>query len=496
MRVAHTVAVLVFAGCVTHVPATEVVVVIDAEPSIVHDAQRLHVTVLGGGRGTMLTSQADQMIGSSTAAIRWPVTIALAPAMGDPNRLFALEGDALDSTGATLGVVRARSSYVAGRTLELRLALEDCCRTVATTCTTDQTCRSCACTSADVSASTIPDYAPPDAGVRDAGPPRDFTPRNLPSTVWASAAGTIVVSMSATINTDSGEVLIDGHSSRDFTPLDVPAVGECHPIFAIVTGTFTVAAGATVAVTGSRGLAIAAGTIDIEGTIDIGAHAGTAGAGGLVRHGGGGYGSEGGLPGSCSGASGVIPTFGDPSLAGLCGGTASDAPSSGAGGGALQLAARSLVTVGAAGVIRAVGGGGMSGGGGGSGGGVLVQAPTIRVAGTISVNGGGGGGGGPGADGLAGSAAAAGGVSVRTPGSCGNADSPSGGAGAWQGGGAGNGGVGSYVNCVGNGCISGGGGGGGGGRIRIEADVRDYVAGRVLEYTALSGVFTDGPLSP
>lgn len=79
------------------------------------------------------------------------------------------------------------------------------------------------------------------------------------------------------------------------------------------------------------------------------------------------------------------------------------------GGGALQLVAGKSIVVGASGAISLPGGGGDRGdaqisgpggygaGGGGSGGALLVEAPSVRVDGTLAANGGAGGGTGDGA---------------------------------------------------------------------------------------------------
>lgn len=175
IRVLATLALFATVGCVTRVPRTEVVVEIDAESSIVVDATNIHVEVFGGARGAALTPQAEQDLGGS---IPWPVTVALVPAGADADRVFTVEGTATDASGATLGVVRARSSYVAGRTLTLRLTLEDCCRTIAATCDEDQTCRSCACVSAEVPPSSLPDWTA-DAG-RVPSPDVPLTPDAAP----------------------------------------------------------------------------------------------------------------------------------------------------------------------------------------------------------------------------------------------------------------------------------------------------------------------------
>lgn len=152
---------------------TQVIVEIFAEPGVVDDAESLRVTIMGGARGDALTLQADQILGNAAEEISWPVTAALVPAGEDPERVFLIEAEATDSFGSTLGIVRARSSYVAGQTLVLRLTLEECCRMVASSCGPSETCRSCACATAEVPVETLPDYRSDASTHPDGGDPTD-----------------------------------------------------------------------------------------------------------------------------------------------------------------------------------------------------------------------------------------------------------------------------------------------------------------------------------
>ena len=98
-------------------------------------------------------------------------------------------------------------------------------------------------------------------------------------------------------------------------------------------------------------------------------------------------------------------------VAAVAGAAASSRAEAAQGGGAVQITARSEITVTAQGQILATGGGGKGGkaleyisecgwkgggGGGGSGGAILLEAPHVAVQGRLSVNGGGGGAGGAG----------------------------------------------------------------------------------------------------
>ena len=192
---------------------------------------------------------------------------------------------------------------------------------------------------------------------------------------------------------------------------------------------FTLDAGATLDVNGSRALLIAVwGTATIEGTIDLdaslttpgpggstavntgygcpGAQTGDFGAAGAPATGGGGgalqgAGGRGGNTGGLGGNMLTPPT----TIQGGCGaggggaGTAAQG-TRGAGGGALQISARGSITISAMGVIHAGGGGGGAGhlslgggGGGGAGGYVGLDAPMVTIAGRVAANGGSGGGG-------------------------------------------------------------------------------------------------------
>ena len=207
--------------------------------------------------------------------------------------------------------------------------------------------------------------------------------------------------------------------------------------------------------TGTRPLVILANSITIDGRLDVGALKDQPGAGGalggpgvggngmrVIPHadsggGGGGYAAAGAVGGTSTcvldcnpdavvpaGAGGIAYNSGLGKLEGGSGGgvavpptqpTACPAGIAGAGGGAVQLYARTMITVGDNGSINAGGGGGrggfactapsnfLAGSGGGSGGAIFLQAPIVTNQGTIAANGGaggsGGGNGGSGVDG-------------------------------------------------------------------------------------------------
>lgn len=133
---------------------------------------------------------------------------------------------------------------------------------------------------------------------------------------------------------------------------------------------------------GSRALALlATGNLLVDGTVDVSAIGGGAGASTTV---GGGFGTAGG-----SGA----PAFGNATLVPLTGGSPGTTVggaycgNGGRAGGGLELVACGAVTI--SGLVSAGGAGGA-----GSGGGVLVEGSAVTITGSIFANGGGGGGGG------------------------------------------------------------------------------------------------------
>lgn len=253
------------------------------------------------------------------------------------------------------------------------------------------------------------------------------------------------VSDSLTLDADGDLVL--GTSVIDTTALTIDGAPPAHgqlvmieqlgggPELAVLQAQrITISDGAVVRIVGSRGLVILARTIDVGGTLDASASAGTAGPGAAPIKaasgvheagnvcdsggGGGGHGGAGGTGGdsaSCTvgGPGGAM--IGDEALTRLVGGGAGGdgvtgacgIPPGGGGGGALQLSAVERVAISGGGAVLAGGGGGIgglecgdgdagSGGGGGAGGAIYIEAPTVVLDGLVLAHGGGGGAGGNG----------------------------------------------------------------------------------------------------
>jgi hypothetical protein len=271
----------------------------------------------------------------------------------------------------------------------------------------------------------------------------------------------------------------------------------------------TITAGTDVRVLGTAPLVIIAENVRLAGIIDAGARLGTPGGGGTTAgtgvggngahrgtysdSGGGGasFGTSGARGGNAFCNTGCTPnstvpggaagaTYGTmllDTLEGGSGGGRGAGPTNcmmgpvGAGGGAVQIYARTSITIGGSGGIHAGGGGGSGGEqcatnwssahGGGSGGAIFLQSPSVTNAGVLAANGGGGGAGaglnGAGADGrdgTLGTMPAPGGASSGSYSAAGGAGA-AGATAATQGGDIGDAG-------------NGGGGGGGAGRIVIR----------------------------
>lgn len=325
-----------------------------------------------------------------------------------------------------------------------------------------------------------------DAGSPDGAIP--YAASNLGRVAFdPSITGPLVIhgSQNCVIDTSYPDPLAVGCTGGDPQPGDffsVNLAGGAGQATIYVFTSVLIEAGGSLTVQGPNPLILVVlGSVDIRGSIDasadradpnatamLGGHATGAGVGGFSSGGpaGGGGGSYCGTGGHGAGTSGAASapgaTYGSASLVPLLGGSAGGGANTngaagdfnGNGGGALQISATGTITVEPGAFITASGSGAASsstpsGEGGGSGGAILLEAPTVTVAGLLEANGGQGsdpqysGANPPDDGGVASNAGCAGG---------------SGSAGAALGGGDGQTTANGY-----------GGGGGGAGRIRINA---------------------------
>ncbi len=176
MRCLVSVLVVLLAASCSPRPRTQVTVVIQADRDVADDA----VTLLVRGSGGRSLEDPFDYPFTLDERMPFPVDIALVPAGGDVQRRFRVEATATDALGASLGTVRAISSFVPGRTLTLTLTLESCCRAIV--CGVEETCSGCACVPATVEIERLdahvvtPDAwtpAPVDASTSFGDVPRD-----------------------------------------------------------------------------------------------------------------------------------------------------------------------------------------------------------------------------------------------------------------------------------------------------------------------------------
>jgi hypothetical protein len=224
---------------------------------------------------------------------------------------------------------------------------------------------------------------PADAGT-DAGVAPDVSVTSVCANCLGVAATTIKLS-------DGSPADLYILNSLEVDPTAAISFTGPHPIIlAILT---------TAAINGSLTVAASGGTAGPGGfsPSNPGPGAGTVGFDGDYPHsnaGGGSYCGAGGSGGASPGpAAPGGATYGSatiaPFIGGSSGGPGPYSDNGGAGGGAIQIVAGTSISIGALGSVNA-GGGGVAASAGGSGGAILLESPTITIAGNVAANGGGG----------------------------------------------------------------------------------------------------------
>jgi len=251
-------------------------------------------------------------------------------------------------------------------------------------------------------------------------------PSNIPSTAALSGDGDLTITGNGcAANGETGKISCSGHEITGYGYELVEQTDPDHSKLAVFSArNFTIESSAKLSLTGPYPVALVAkDTLRVNGTVVAtvdGIYTQTAYAGGFsgvqgpgpgngpgagdapdaalkAGAGGGAFCGAGGPGGGTGGpASNGGKPYGEKTLHPLLGGSsggASDYGTSGGGGGAIHLFARSAVEIGLTGIVAALGGGGNSlhTGAGSSGGAILIEAPKVRVAGIITASGGGGG---------------------------------------------------------------------------------------------------------
>lgn len=165
-------------GDTTLVPRTQVLVQIEASPSIKARARALRVSLASGKGAPSSYEEAPEQLFALDASFSWPASLALLPKGGDAARGFRISVDALDSERVFVSS-RVISTFLPQQTLLLEIVLQDACIDFMS-CSDELTCRASdglpACVDAKVDPrglEVLDDKSPgrfrPDGGARDAG---------------------------------------------------------------------------------------------------------------------------------------------------------------------------------------------------------------------------------------------------------------------------------------------------------------------------------------
>lgn len=166
-RLATLLIALFVGACASQHPATQVTVLIDAQPHVRGLATQLVVRVTGGHDGETFLDASDPIVRS--VPLGWPFDVTVTPAGNDATRLFELEATAYDAGHQLVSQARLRGGYVRGDARHVTITLEDAC--VGISCAMGLTCRNGQCVPIG---STLGDAGMPDGG-GDAGPVRCTT---------------------------------------------------------------------------------------------------------------------------------------------------------------------------------------------------------------------------------------------------------------------------------------------------------------------------------
>jgi hypothetical protein len=162
------------------IPATQLVVDIDAEPGVRSRLDSLQVFIAGARHRDNLderekTWEETLQPGADPESPEWPIRIVLTPKADDARRVFELSATALDLVGAQVAQARVMTGYVQHQIRYVKLVIEDDC--IGVSCDELDTCKVGGCTPAFIEPTDLP-LLPgrQDAGVVDAGdaaPPVD-----------------------------------------------------------------------------------------------------------------------------------------------------------------------------------------------------------------------------------------------------------------------------------------------------------------------------------
>ena len=159
-RFLYALALLVGLGSCGTSEVTQVVLVIEFEPGALEGASRVEVRVIGGVGRRLDSPQPvfSEVVDLSRMSTGDPWVLGLAPVNEQLDRAFEATVVVRDAADVLLLKQTVVSSYVTGRTLELRLNVEQACRGVS--CPDHPTtCRMGICLDPWIDPTTLPSYS-------------------------------------------------------------------------------------------------------------------------------------------------------------------------------------------------------------------------------------------------------------------------------------------------------------------------------------------------
>ncbi len=126
---------LALAACQSPRPATQALVIVDADPLVRAETSRVTYTVRGGSADSVQLPVREMR---ELSPVAWPFDLTVAPLLGDVSRVFEVEASALDLADRVVARVRVRSGFTPGQTRTITLHMDDRCRGIL--CDDDQTC--------------------------------------------------------------------------------------------------------------------------------------------------------------------------------------------------------------------------------------------------------------------------------------------------------------------------------------------------------------------
>lgn len=154
-------ACLALSACVTTRPRTEALVDIQADEFVSDELASIELLVEGGPPGGAIDTTFSD---TRRAPFVFPMRVTILPMNDDATRVFSVRVIGRTATNEIIGRQRIRGRFSENMTTRVDVVLEDCCASVAHTCSDDQTCTECACRAVGV-------VTPSDAGTGDATVP-------------------------------------------------------------------------------------------------------------------------------------------------------------------------------------------------------------------------------------------------------------------------------------------------------------------------------------